>query len=75
VVLIYVQVLVNHQVALLKLINIYYSSDDEYDYIFDNIVLHVSEIVPKHVHMSLTADIDLDRPEQDHLQNTVVIDM
>jgi hypothetical protein len=51
------------------------NSDDEYDYIFDNIVLHLSEIVPKHVHMNLSADIDLDRPEQDHVLNTMTIDI
>ncbi|CAG8538574.1 2980_t:CDS:2 [Paraglomus brasilianum] len=51
------------------------NSDDQYDYVFDNIVLHVSEIVPKHVHMSLNADINLDREENDIVQYTITVDI
>ena len=38
-------------------------------------MLHVSEIVPKHVHMSLNADINLDREENDIVQYTITVDM
>jgi len=51
------------------------NSDEEYDYIFDNIVLYLAEAVPKHLHMNFTADINLDREEKDILQNTAYIEI
>ncbi|RHZ83681.1 hypothetical protein Glove_88g26 [Diversispora epigaea] len=51
------------------------NSDDQYDYIFDNIVLHVAEIVPKHIHFSFNSDINLERGEDDIVQNTVLIEI
>ncbi|CAJ0753689.1 15776_t:CDS:2, partial [Entrophospora sp. SA101] len=32
------------------------NSDEEYDYAFDNFVLHLPEILPRHLHISLTSD-------------------
>jgi len=60
---------------MLTNILIIYSSDEEYDYIFDNIVLHLAEIMPKHLRMNFTADINLDRDEKDILQNTAYIEI
>ncbi|CAG8590294.1 22967_t:CDS:2 [Cetraspora pellucida] len=51
------------------------NSDDTYEYSFDNIVLHVSDIVPKHLHISLTSDINLDREPDDVVQNTAVFEI
>jgi hypothetical protein len=51
------------------------NSDDEYDYIFDNVVLYLSELLPKHLHMSFTSDINLDREENDVVQNTAFIEI
>ncbi|CAG8551601.1 9234_t:CDS:2 [Funneliformis caledonium] len=51
------------------------NSDDEYDYIFDNVVLYLSELMPKHLHMSFTSDINLDREENDIVQNTAFIEI
>jgi len=48
--------------------------DPDYEYIFENIVVHLKDIVPKHVHITFTADIDLDR-ENDRLQNILTIDI
>ncbi|KAF0378376.1 conserved fungal protein [Gigaspora margarita] len=44
--------------------------DDNYEFCFDNIVLHVSDILPKHLHISVTSDINLDREGNDVVQNT-----
>ncbi|CAG8466015.1 5841_t:CDS:2, partial [Racocetra fulgida] len=41
-----------------------------YEYSFDNIVLHVSDIIPKHLHISLTSDINMERESEDVVQNT-----
>jgi hypothetical protein len=60
---------------MLTKIIIIYSSDEEYDYIFDNIVLYLAEVVPKHLHMNFTADINLNRDEKDVLQNTAYFEM
>jgi hypothetical protein len=49
--------------------------DDQYEYIFDNIVLHVSDIVPKHLHISFTTDINLDREDKEVVINTGVIEI
>nr|CAG8550670.1 13246_t:CDS:2 [Entrophospora candida] len=35
------------------------NSDEEYDYAFDNFVLHLPEILPRHLHISLTSDVGL----------------
>ncbi|CAI2183236.1 12595_t:CDS:2 [Funneliformis geosporum] len=51
------------------------NSDEEYDYIFDNVVLYLSELMPKHLHMSFTSDINLDREENDVVQNTAFIEI
>ncbi|CAG8490215.1 3984_t:CDS:2 [Dentiscutata heterogama] len=51
------------------------NSDDNYEYSFDNIVLHVSDILPKHLHISLTSDINLDREANDIVQNTAVFEI
>jgi hypothetical protein len=51
------------------------NSDEEYDYIFDNIVLYLAEVVPKHLHMNFTADINLNRDEKDVLQNTAYFEI
>jgi len=51
------------------------NSDEEYDYIFDNIVLHLADVVPKHLRMNFTADINLNRDEKDILQNTAYIEI
>ncbi len=58
------------------LLNPFLNSDDpDYEYIFENTVIHLKDVVPKHVHITLTTDIDLDRPENERLQNTLTIDM
>jgi len=49
--------------------------DDQYEYIFDNIVLHVSDIVPKHIHINLTTDINLDREDNEIVVNTATMEM
>jgi hypothetical protein len=51
------------------------NSDEEYDYIFDNIVLYLADVLPKHLRMNFTADINLDREEKDILQNTAYIEI
>jgi len=51
------------------------NSDEEYDYIFDNIVLYLAEILPKHLHVSFTADINLARDENNVLENTAFIEI
>jgi len=51
------------------------NSDEEYDYIFDNIVLYLAEVLPSHLHMSFTTDINLGRNEEDVLQNTTYIEL
>jgi hypothetical protein len=51
------------------------NSDEEYDYIFDNVVLYLSELMPKHLHISFTTDINLDRDEKDMIQNTALIEI
>ncbi|CAG8517785.1 12710_t:CDS:2 [Acaulospora colombiana] len=51
------------------------SYDDQYEYIFDNIVLHVSDIIPKHLHISMTSDINLDREGEDVVRNTALIEI
>ncbi|CAG8547346.1 27062_t:CDS:2 [Dentiscutata erythropus] len=51
------------------------NSDENYEYSFDNIVLHVSDILPKHLHISLTSDINLDREANDVVQNTAVFEI
>jgi len=51
------------------------NSDEEYDYIFDNIVLHLADVVPKHLRMNFTADINLNRDEKDMLQNTAYFEI
>jgi hypothetical protein len=45
------------------------NSDEEYDFAFDNMVLHLPEILPKHVHFTLTSDINLDRESNNIVQN------
>jgi len=51
------------------------NSDEEYDYVFDNIVLYLAEAVPKHLRMNFMADISLNRDEKDVLQNTAYIEI
>jgi len=51
------------------------NSDEEYDYIFDNIVLYIAEILPSHLHASFTTDINLGRDERDILQNTAFLEI
>lgn len=51
------------------------SSDETYEYSFDNIVLHVSDIIPKHLHISLTSDINLDGDPNEVVQNTAIFEM
>lgn len=51
------------------------NSDEQYDYIFDNLVLHVAEIIPKHIHISFHSDINLERDEDDTMRNTVSIEI
>ncbi|CAG8848351.1 28924_t:CDS:2, partial [Racocetra persica] len=51
------------------------NSDDTYEFSFDNTVLHVSDIVPRHLHISLTSDINMDRVEEDVVQNTAVFEI
>ncbi|CAG8458314.1 18858_t:CDS:2 [Racocetra persica] len=51
------------------------NSDDMYDYCFDNVVIHVPDIVPKHIHMSLTSDINLDREPNNVVQNTAFFEI
>ncbi|CAJ0751491.1 7926_t:CDS:10, partial [Entrophospora sp. SA101] len=45
------------------------NSDDEYDFAFDNMVLHLPEILPSHAHLSLTSDINLDRESTSLIKN------
>lgn len=45
------------------------SSDDEYDFAIDNMVLHLPEILPSHAHLSLTSDINLDRESTSLIKN------
>jgi hypothetical protein len=45
------------------------SSDDEYDFAFDNMVLHLPEILPSHAHLTLTSDINLDRESTSLIKN------
>jgi hypothetical protein len=54
---------------------IFYSSDEEYDYIFDNIVLCLAEVLPSHLHVNFSTDINLGRDEQDVLENTAFLEM
>lgn len=61
--------------CLLNTIYDIYSSDEEYDYIFDNIVLYLAEVLPSHLHVNFTTDINLGRNEQDILQNTAFFEM
>ncbi|GBB87561.1 hypothetical protein RclHR1_01400014 [Rhizophagus clarus] len=51
------------------------NSDEEYDYIFDNIVLYLAEILPGHLHVNFTTDINLSRDEKDILQNTAFFEI
>jgi len=51
------------------------NSDEEYDYIFDNIVLYLAEILPSHLHVNFMTDINLAREEQDILQNTAFFEI
>lgn len=51
------------------------NSDENYEYSFDNIVLHVSDILPKHLHISLTSDINLDREQNDIVRNTAIFEI
>ncbi|CAG8521543.1 11632_t:CDS:10 [Ambispora leptoticha] len=50
-------------------------ADDQNEYIFDNIVLHIPQLVARHIHLNLTADIDLDRQEDQVLENTITLDI
>nr|CAG8612080.1 86_t:CDS:2 [Entrophospora candida] len=45
------------------------NSDEEYDYAFDNFVLHLPEILPRHLHISLTSDVNLDNEDDNILKN------
>lgn len=45
------------------------NSDDEYDFAFDNMVLHLPEILPSHAHLTLTSDINLDRESTSLIKN------
>jgi len=45
------------------------NSDDEYDFAFDNMVLHLPDILPSHAHLSLTSDINLDREATSSIKN------
>ncbi|KAG9296973.1 hypothetical protein G9A89_001811 [Geosiphon pyriformis] len=49
--------------------------DEENSYIFDNIVLHIPHLVPQHIHLNLTTDINMDRPEDQLMQTTLSIDV
>jgi hypothetical protein len=51
------------------------NSDEEYDYIFDNVVLYLSDIMPKHIHLSFTSDINLDREAHDVVMNTAFVEI
>ncbi|RIA97123.1 hypothetical protein C1645_871601 [Glomus cerebriforme] len=51
------------------------NSDEEYDYVFDNIVLYLAEIVPSHLRMNFSTDINLGVDEKDILQNTAYIEI
>jgi len=51
------------------------NSDEEYDYIFDNIVLYLAEVLPSHLHVNFMTDINLGRNEQDILQNTAFFEI
>jgi hypothetical protein len=51
------------------------NSDDQYDFAFDNVVLHMPEILPKHVHISITSDINLDREADNVLQNFALLEV
>ncbi|CAG8577418.1 856_t:CDS:10 [Ambispora gerdemannii] len=50
-------------------------ADDQNEFIFDNIVLHIPQLLARHIHLNLTADIDLDRPDDQILENTITLDV